>query len=108
MLRSPRLPIFLPHAFTTHIWCSVQLIQFNTVTVSVIVIHSNPCNYLTHLSAHALTQEGLNYRAIFSLLNSPVQALQFSQNGAKLAAGYECGRVSVLFFCFEMNVIFQV
>lgn len=36
------------------------------------------------------------YKAVFSLLNSPVQALEFGNCGAKLAVGFEIGRVAVL------------
>ncbi|KAM7467960.1 hypothetical protein LguiB_015522 [Lonicera macranthoides] len=40
--------------------------------------------------------KGLNCRAVFCLLDSPVQALQFVNKGAKLSIGYECGQVAVL------------
>ncbi|KAA8517780.1 hypothetical protein F0562_015257 [Nyssa sinensis] len=51
----------------------------------------------TKHEVHNLPQgKGPNCRAVFSLLNSPVQMLQFANYGAKLAVGYECGRVVVL------------
>ncbi|KAL1819113.1 hypothetical protein ACET3Z_013982 [Daucus carota] len=51
----------------------------------------------TKSEAYSLTKgEGLNCRAIFGLLQSPVLALQFASKGAKLAVGYECGRVAVI------------
>ncbi|XVF76834.1 hypothetical protein PTKIN_Ptkin13bG0298700 [Pterospermum kingtungense] len=36
------------------------------------------------------------YKAVFSLFKSPVQALEFGNCGAKLAVGFEIGRVAVL------------
>ncbi|THG11590.1 hypothetical protein TEA_012051 [Camellia sinensis var. sinensis] len=51
----------------------------------------------TKHEVHNLSQgKGPCCRAVFSLLNFPVQALQFTSCGAKLAAGYDCGRVAVL------------
>ncbi|XP_058002997.1 uncharacterized protein LOC110665372 isoform X2 [Hevea brasiliensis] len=41
-------------------------------------------------------EEGPHCRAVFSLPNSPIRALQFANSGAKLAVGFECGRVAVL------------
>ncbi|PIA32290.1 hypothetical protein AQUCO_04500116v1 [Aquilegia coerulea] len=40
--------------------------------------------------------KGLQCFAVFSLLSSPVQTLQYDSSGVKLAVGYECGRVAVL------------
>ncbi|GJZ51611.1 synaptobrevin, WD40/YVTN repeat-like-containing domain protein [Tanacetum coccineum] len=40
--------------------------------------------------------EGPKCNACFQILDSPVQALQYVDNGAKLAVAYECGRVAVL------------
>ncbi|XP_030925506.1 uncharacterized protein LOC115952465 isoform X1 [Quercus lobata] len=40
--------------------------------------------------------KGPQCRAVFCLLNSPIQALQFANCGAKLAVGFESGRVAVL------------
>ncbi|KAG9157898.1 hypothetical protein Leryth_000073 [Lithospermum erythrorhizon] len=40
--------------------------------------------------------EGPTYEAVFSILNSRVQVLQFSNSGAKLIVGYECARIAVL------------
>ncbi|XWS67252.1 hypothetical protein CRYUN_Cryun05aG0271400 [Craigia yunnanensis] len=40
--------------------------------------------------------KGPQYKAVFSLLKSPVQALQFGNCGAKLVVGFEFGRVAVL------------
>ncbi|GJZ53123.1 synaptobrevin, WD40/YVTN repeat-like-containing domain protein, partial [Tanacetum coccineum] len=45
--------------------------------------------------------EGLKCSACFQILDSPVQALQYVDHGAKLAVAYECGRVAVL----DMNEI---
>ncbi|KAL4032057.1 hypothetical protein IC575_010357 [Cucumis melo] len=46
---------------------------------------------------HTLPQgKGPHCRAVFSLLNSPVQALQFSKCGVKLGVGYGSGRIAVL------------
>ncbi|KAE8650981.1 uncharacterized protein LOC101217343 [Cucumis sativus] len=46
---------------------------------------------------HTLPQgKGPQCRAVFSLLNSPVQALQFSKCGVKLGVGYGSGRIAVL------------
>ncbi|KAJ9545255.1 hypothetical protein OSB04_024962 [Centaurea solstitialis] len=39
---------------------------------------------------------GLKCSACFHLLDSPVQALQYMDHGAKLAVAHECGRVAVL------------
>ncbi|KAI8013684.1 Syntaxin-binding protein 5-like [Camellia lanceoleosa] len=51
----------------------------------------------TKHEVHNLSQgKGPRCRAVFSLLNFPVQALQFTSCGAKLAVGYDCGRVAVL------------
>jgi syntaxin-binding protein 5 len=41
--------------------------------------------------------KGPPLRAVFSLLNSPILALQFANYGAKLAVGLECGRVSIVY-----------
>ncbi|CAN1771841.1 hypothetical protein LINPERHAP1_LOCUS12013 [Linum perenne] len=40
--------------------------------------------------------KGPNCKAVFALLHSPIEALQFSSSGAKLAAGFGCGRTAVL------------
>ena len=40
-------------------------------------------------------------RAVFSLLNSRICALQFAKFGSRLAVGFECGRVRV--FCLGFN-----
>lgn len=46
---------------------------------------------------HSLPQgKGPHCRAVFSLLNSPIQALQFSKGGVKLGVGYGNGRIAVL------------
>lgn len=51
----------------------------------------------TKHEVHTLPQgKGPPLRAVFSLLNSPILALQFANYGAKLAVGLECGRVAVL------------
>lgn len=34
--------------------------------------------------------------AVFSFVNSPVRALQFTNSGAKLAVGFECGHVRII------------
>lgn len=44
-------------------------------------------------------QEGPKCRAVFTLLNHPVQSLQFSASGARLAVGFESGHVSTFFLC---------
>ncbi|TQD82408.1 hypothetical protein C1H46_032050 [Malus baccata] len=49
--------------------------------------------YEVHESPQA---KGPRCRAVFSLTNSPVQALQFVKHGGKLAVGFECGHVAVL------------
>uniref|UniRef100_A0A5B7B8W9 V-SNARE coiled-coil homology domain-containing protein n=1 Tax=Davidia involucrata TaxID=16924 RepID=A0A5B7B8W9_DAVIN len=93
---------------------SVSKLDFCCLTLSLAV--GNECG-LVHLynlngslddtSFHFVTETkhevhnlpqgtGPNCRAVFSLLNSPVQMLQFANCGAKLAVGYECGRVVVL------------
>ncbi|XP_044473048.1 uncharacterized protein LOC123201555 isoform X2 [Mangifera indica] len=38
--------------------------------------------------------------AVFSFVNSPVRALQFTNSGAKLAVGFECGHVAVVDMSF--------
>lgn len=49
----------------------------------------------TCFTVHILPQgKGPQCRAVFCLLNSPIQALQFANCGAKLAVGFESGRVS--------------
>ncbi|KAL2500491.1 transducin family protein/WD-40 repeat family protein [Forsythia ovata] len=40
--------------------------------------------------------QGLKYGAVFSLLNSGVQALEFADGGTKLLVGYKCSRIAVL------------
>ncbi|XVE97101.1 hypothetical protein REPUB_Repub02eG0281600 [Reevesia pubescens] len=40
--------------------------------------------------------KGPHYKAVFSLFKSPVQALQFGNCGAKLAVGFDFGRVAML------------
>nr|XP_043637002.1 uncharacterized protein LOC122607984 isoform X2 [Erigeron canadensis] len=51
--------------------------------------------------AHIQPQDGgPKCCACFHLIDSPVQALQFIDHGAKLAAAHECGRVAVL----DMNL----
>uniref|UniRef100_A0A6N2KRJ9 V-SNARE coiled-coil homology domain-containing protein n=1 Tax=Salix viminalis TaxID=40686 RepID=A0A6N2KRJ9_SALVM len=51
----------------------------------------------TKHEVHTLPQgKGPPLRAVFSLLNSPILALQFANYGAKLAVGLECGHVVVL------------
>lgn len=40
--------------------------------------------------------KGPNCSAIFSLLNSPVQALSFANSGTKLAIGFLSGRVGIV------------
>lgn len=51
----------------------------------------------TKNEVHNLPQgKGPQCRAIFCLLNSPIQALQFANCGAKLAVGFESGRVAAL------------
>ncbi|KAL5740380.1 hypothetical protein ACOSQ2_029560 [Xanthoceras sorbifolium] len=50
-------------------------------------------------------QKGPQCTAVFSLVNSPVQALEFANSGAKLAVGFECCRVAVLDMS-SLSVIF--
>ncbi|XP_062002443.1 uncharacterized protein LOC133720246 [Rosa rugosa] len=51
----------------------------------------------TKCEAHSLSQgKGPQCRAVFSLTNSRVQALQFVKHGGKLAVGFECGHVAML------------
>ncbi|XP_034693950.1 lethal(2) giant larvae protein homolog 1-like isoform X2 [Vitis riparia] len=46
---------------------------------------------------HVLPQQkGPQCRAAFCLLNSPIQALKYTNKGGKLAVGFECGHVAVL------------
>ncbi|KAL3536530.1 hypothetical protein ACH5RR_004991 [Cinchona calisaya] len=49
-----------------------------------------------HEVQQLVQDEGPICRAAFSFVNSQVQALKFASSGAKLAAGYECGRIVVL------------
>lgn len=51
--------------------------------------------------------KGPHCRAVFSLVDSPVRALQFANNGAKLAVGFECGRVRIILALvyFALSVI---
>ncbi|GAY32002.1 hypothetical protein CUMW_000060 [Citrus unshiu] len=54
------------------------------------------------LAVHTLPEGKISLcRAVFSLVNSPVRALRFTSSGAKLAVGFECGRVAVL----DMNLL---
>jgi syntaxin-binding protein 5 len=56
-------------------------------------------HYVTETEHEVLNlpqEKGVNCRAVFHLLDSPVQALDFVHKGAKLCVGYECGRVAVL------------
>ncbi|KAK3212319.1 hypothetical protein Dsin_017025 [Dipteronia sinensis] len=50
-------------------------------------------------------QKGPQCTAVFSLVNSPVQALEFANSGTKLAVGFECCRVAVLDMS-SLSVIF--
>ncbi|WCJ28042.1 transducin family protein / WD-40 repeat family protein [Euphorbia peplus] len=51
----------------------------------------------TNNEVHSLPQrKGPQFRAVFSLLKSPVHVLRFAHGGAKLAVGFGCGRVAVL------------
>ncbi|XP_071716713.1 uncharacterized protein [Rutidosis leptorrhynchoides] len=50
-----------------------------------------------HKQSH---EGGSKCSACFHLLDSPIQALQYMDHGAKLAVAYECGRVAVL----DMNL----
>ncbi|KAL6581229.1 hypothetical protein OROMI_007152 [Orobanche minor] len=49
-----------------------------------------------HEVHHYLPEERNHCSTIYSLLNSPVSALQFATSGAMLVAGFECGQVAVL------------
>lgn len=40
--------------------------------------------------------QGPKYEAVFSLINSGVQALEFANVGTKLVVGYKCSRIAVL------------
>lgn len=58
-------------------------------------------NLIQLVIVHTLPEgKGPQYRAVFSLVDSPVRALQFATSGAKLAVGFECGRVRLLYFFF--------
>ncbi|KAM1597810.1 hypothetical protein EV1_032583 [Malus domestica] len=59
-------------------------VKFIYVTETKCEVHDSP------------QAKGLQCRAVFSLTNSPVQALQFVKHGAKLAVGFKCGHVAVL------------
>ncbi|XP_021888218.1 uncharacterized protein LOC110807390 [Carica papaya] len=51
----------------------------------------------TDKQVHNLHQgDGPQCTAVFSLLNSPVRALQFADLGTRLAIGFQCGRVVML------------
>ncbi|GLT66184.1 hypothetical protein SLA2020_385670 [Shorea laevis] len=61
--------------------------------------HKINCHFVTETNSevHSLPQgEGPQCRAIISLVNSPVQTLHFGNSGARLAIGFECGRVALL------------
>lgn len=75
--------------------------------------HLNPL--LSHPSIFIVSvldlphKEGPHCKAVFSLLNSPIFALQYANSGAKLAVGFECGKVSIIIFfflCFLSNYLF--
>lgn len=56
------------------------------------------------LTVHQLARvEGPKCRAAISLLSSRIEALEFTNSGAKLAVGYECCRVSLNSFNFLSN-----
>ncbi|KAJ0027944.1 hypothetical protein Pint_34863 [Pistacia integerrima] len=62
----------------------------------------------TKHEVHMLPEEkGPRCRAVFSLVDSPVRALQFANSGAKLAVGFECGRVRIILALvyFALSVI---
>ncbi|KAF2288517.1 hypothetical protein GH714_008110 [Hevea brasiliensis] len=46
-------------------------------------------------------EEGPHCRAVFPFLNSPIHVLQFATSGAKLAVGFECGRMD---FKFDVSI----
>ncbi|GAV76073.1 Synaptobrevin domain-containing protein [Cephalotus follicularis] len=51
----------------------------------------------TEKEVHTLHKEdGPQCRALFSLLSSSIHTLQFANFGARLAVGFECGRVAML------------
>ncbi|KZV34948.1 hypothetical protein F511_04922 [Dorcoceras hygrometricum] len=51
----------------------------------------------TSRNDHDLPHAETNHcSAIFSVLNSPVRALQFVNSGVRLLVGYECGQVAIL------------
>ncbi|XP_021744915.1 uncharacterized protein LOC110710876 isoform X2 [Chenopodium quinoa] len=52
------------------------------------------------------SQKGPQCRAVFSLVNSSVQSLQFSASGAKLAVGFESSHVAVLDM-ISLSVLFS-
>ncbi|XP_044501411.1 uncharacterized protein LOC123222619 [Mangifera indica] len=60
----------------------------------------------TKHEVHMLPEgKGTHCKAVFSLVNSPVRAQQFANSGAKLAVGFECGRVAVIDINF-LSVMF--
>ncbi|XAR68805.1 hypothetical protein NMG60_11000176 [Bertholletia excelsa] len=92
----------------------VSKIDFCSVTLSLAV--GNGCGLvrlynfsssLDETSFHLVTEakhevsicpeeKDIAFKLFFCLLDSPVQALQFTSCGTKLAVGYDCGRVAVL------------
>ncbi|XP_010676759.1 uncharacterized protein LOC104892503 isoform X2 [Beta vulgaris subsp. vulgaris] len=59
-----------------------------------------------HIVYDVPLQEGPKCRAVFTLLNHPVQSLQFSASGARLAVGFESGHVAV-FDMMSLSVLFS-
>ncbi|KAJ4977644.1 hypothetical protein NE237_008424 [Protea cynaroides] len=54
----------------------------------------------TKHEVHAMHQEkGLQCTAVFSFITSPIRTLKVAKSGAKIAVGFECGRVAV----FDMS-----
>ncbi|KAI3470889.1 hypothetical protein Pfo_027552 [Paulownia fortunei] len=63
--------------------------NLNQTTVSIVTE--------TKQEVHHYLPEERNYcSTIYSILNSPVCALQFATSGVRLVAGFECGQVAVL------------
>ncbi|XVE52481.1 hypothetical protein DITRI_Ditri02bG0125600 [Diplodiscus trichospermus] len=60
----------------------------------------------TEKEVHTLHQaDGPRCMAVFSLFNSPVCVLQFTNFGTRLAVGFKCGRVAMLDVC-TFSVLF--
>ncbi|KAL6531099.1 hypothetical protein OROHE_014168 [Orobanche hederae] len=85
---SANLTLVIGNEYGVIFLCRLQG-DLNQTTVTIV-------SETKHEVHHYLPEERNHCSTIYSLLNSPVSALQFATSGATLVAGFECGQVAVL------------